>query len=627
MSYTALYRKYRPDTFDEVKGQEHIVTTIRNQIKFNRIGHAYLFCGTRGTGKTTVAKLLAKAVNCEHPVDGSPCEECASCRAIQAGSSLNVVEIDAASNNGVDNIRQINDAVQYSPTQGKYLVYIIDEVHMLSSGAFNALLKTLEEPPAYVIFILATTESHKVLDTIKSRCQRFDFRRISQEVIQRRLKDILTREGIAATDEAVAYIASAADGSMRDSLSILDQCISFNLGEELTYERVLNTIGAVDIDVYMNIAEAIRDDDAGRMLDEIARITLEGRDLTKFTEDFVWFFRNMLFMKLSNGIENAIDLTKENAERIRTLGQDFTETTLMRFLEELQELTAKVRLSSIKRVTLEMGLIKLLKPEMNGDIGALQKRVEELEKREFVSADMLAGVQGATGMTSNSIVCSGASAGVGDTDRLTDTDTALGPGSVSNMAINGSSELGETDGTVAGTGTASSTSYSNGEYTDIDLAELQNPLAEKIKDKVHRTPEEYIRERVEEKKAEARKNYGDALYSDIENLASQWRTKVVPKLGDLYEKQLQMAKVVPYKGETGDVALQIVFEDGLKSTVAYSFISTHLDKISEEASDAIGKKVEVTIQTLSQNEMLERGVQYESLDRYIKKIDFEVEIV
>ena len=295
MSYTALYRKYRPDTFDEVKGQEHIVTTIRNQIKFNRIGHAYLFCGTRGTGKTTVAKLLAKAVNCEHPVDGSPCEECASCRAIQAGSSLNVVEIDAASNNGVDNIRQINDAVQYSPTQGKYLVYIIDEVHMLSSGAFNALLKTLEEPPAYVIFILATTESHKVLDTIKSRCQRFDFRRISQEVIQGRLKDLLTREGIAATDEAVAYIASAADGSMRDSLSILDQCISFNLGEELTYERVLNTIGAVDIDVYMNIAEAIRDDDAGRMLDEIARITLEGRDLTKFTEDVVWFFRNMLF--------------------------------------------------------------------------------------------------------------------------------------------------------------------------------------------------------------------------------------------------------------------------------------------------------------------------------------------
>ena len=239
MSYTALYRKYRPSEFEDVKGQDHIVTTLKNQIKADRIGHAYLFCGTRGTGKTTVAKIFAKAVNCEHPVDGSPCGECQSCKAIAAGSSMNVIEIDAASNNGVENIRQIREEVSYSPTQGKYKVYIIDEVHMLSIGAFNALLKTLEEPPSYVIFILATTESHKIPITILSRCQKYDFRRISIETISARLIDLLEQEGVEAEEKAVRYVAKAGDGSMRDALSLLDQCIAFYLGEPLTYDHVL----------------------------------------------------------------------------------------------------------------------------------------------------------------------------------------------------------------------------------------------------------------------------------------------------------------------------------------------------------------------------------------------------
>ena len=243
MSYTALYRKYRPSEFEDVKGQDHIVTTLKNQIKADRIGHAYLFCGTRGTGKTTVAKIFAKAVNCEHPVDGSPCGECQSCKAIAAGSSMNVIEIDAASNNGVENIRQIREEVSYSPTQGKYKVYIIDEVHMLSIGAFNALLKTLEEPPSYVIFILATTESHKIPITILSRCQKYDFRRISIETISARLMDLLEQEGVEAEEKAVRYVAKAGDGSMRDALSLLDQCIAFYLGEPLTYDHVLEVSG------------------------------------------------------------------------------------------------------------------------------------------------------------------------------------------------------------------------------------------------------------------------------------------------------------------------------------------------------------------------------------------------
>ena len=238
MSYTALYRKFRPQEFEDVRGQEHIVTTLKNQIQADRIGHAYLFCGTRGTGKTTIAKIFAKAANCERPVGGSPCGECRSCLAIAAGGSMNVIEIDAASNNGVDNIREIREEVAYSPAKGKYKVYIIDEVHMLSIGAFNALLKTLEEPPAYVIFILATTEAHKIPITILSRCQRYDFKRISIDEISSRLAELMGKEQVEAEERAIRYIAKAADGSMRDALSLLDQCIAFYLGQKLTYDQI-----------------------------------------------------------------------------------------------------------------------------------------------------------------------------------------------------------------------------------------------------------------------------------------------------------------------------------------------------------------------------------------------------
>ena len=248
MSYTALYRKFRPDEFEDVKGQDAIVRTLKNQINADRIGHAYLFCGTRGTGKTTVAKIFAKAVNCEHPVDGSPCGECAMCKSIAAGTSM--IEIDAASNNGVDNIREIREEVTYRPTEGKYKVYIIDEVHMLSIGAFNALLKTLEEPPEYVIFILATTEAHKIPITILSRCQRYDFKRISIETIAARLRELIDKEGWDVEDKAVRYIAKMADGSMRDSLSLLDQCAAFYMNETLTYDHVLEVLGAVDTEEF-----------------------------------------------------------------------------------------------------------------------------------------------------------------------------------------------------------------------------------------------------------------------------------------------------------------------------------------------------------------------------------------
>ncbi|MCM1287856.1 MAG: DNA polymerase III subunit gamma/tau [Clostridium sp.] len=379
MSYMALYRKWRPDEFQEVKGQEHIVTTLRNQIKHDRIGHAYLFCGTRGTGKTTIAKLMAKAVNCENPIDGSPCNECASCKAIAAGNSMNVIEIDAASNNGVDNIRQINGAVQYSPTQGKYLVYIIDEVHMLSKGAFNALLKTLEEPPEYVIFILATTESHMIPATILSRCQRYDFRRISIETITDRLAELLERENVRATREALAYVAKAADGSMRDALSILDQCIAFHLGEELTYDSVLETIGAVDIEIYMKLMSAIVSGDTLTAVTIIDDAVWQGKDLTQIVNEFTSFVRNVLVLKMNPAM--TVDVTSENVPRLLELGADLSQEYLINYINILQEAASKINRATTKRIVLEVAVIKMCKPQMQQGYAAMEKRIEELEKR------------------------------------------------------------------------------------------------------------------------------------------------------------------------------------------------------------------------------------------------------
>ena len=285
MSYVALYRKARPSVFDDVKGQDHIVTTLKNQVMAGRIQHAYLFCGTRGTGKTSIAKIMAKVVNCENPINGNPCNECASCRQIAAGNSMNVIEIDAASNNGVDNIREIVEEVRYRPTQGKYKVYIIDEVHMLSQGAFNALLKTLEEPPSYVVFILATTEVGKIPVTILSRCQRYDFHRIDAATLVSRMRELVQKEGVEAEERALQFVARSADGSMRDALSRLDQCVAFDMGEKITYEKALKALGAVDTDVFASLTASIIQGDAGAAVLTFAQMMERGREAGQFVSD------------------------------------------------------------------------------------------------------------------------------------------------------------------------------------------------------------------------------------------------------------------------------------------------------------------------------------------------------
>ncbi len=399
MPYVALYRKFRPPTFDDVKGQDHIVTTLKNQILSDRLGHAYLFCGTRGTGKTSVAKILARAVNCEHPVDGNPCGECETCKAIAEGRCMDVVEIDAASNNGVDSIREIIDEVSYSPTQGRKKVYIIDEVHMLSTGAFNALLKTLEEPPSYVIFILATTEVQKIPITILSRCQRYDFHRITIDTITDRLREVTTAENIDTEDRALRYVARAADGSMRDSLSLLDQCIAFNYGEKLTYDRVLSVLGAVDTEVFGRFFNYLNEQNTEGVLNLFAEIVMQGRELTQFVSDFVWYLRNLMLSHGGDNLEDIIDVSSEKLEELRTQAQSVPLDTILRYITIFSELSSQIRYAAQKRILIEMTLIRMCRPQMDATPGApagsaeMEDRLSRLEQQVEKNQSTLRGIR------------------------------------------------------------------------------------------------------------------------------------------------------------------------------------------------------------------------------------------
>ncbi|MDW2796978.1 DNA polymerase III subunit gamma/tau [Clostridium boliviensis] len=396
MSYTALYRKWRPSSFVDVKGQDHIVQTLKNQIISQRIGHAYLFCGTRGTGKTSIAKIFAKAVNCEQPKDGSPCGECHTCRNIAAGASLNVVEIDAASNNGVENIREIREQVQYPPTEGKYRVYIIDEVHMLSTGAFNALLKTLEEPPSYVIFILATTEVHKIPITVLSRCQRYDFKRITVETITEHLKELTEAEQIRVEEKALTYIAKSADGALRDALSLLDQCIAFHYGELLTYDNVLDVLGAVDITVFGRLFEAVAKNETKECISCLEDMVIQGRELGQFVVDFIWYLRNLLIIKSVDEADNLLDMSSENQIQLRADSALADNETLLRYIRVFSDLSNQLRYASQKRVLIEVALIKLTRPQMEQNYDSILQRLKSIEQQLESGTFLQKGEEGAS---------------------------------------------------------------------------------------------------------------------------------------------------------------------------------------------------------------------------------------
>lgn len=375
MSYTALYRKFRPDNFDDVKGQDHIVTTLTNQIKHNRIGHAYLFCGTRGTGKTTVAKILAKAVNCQHPVNGSPCGECEMCKAIQAGTSMNVIEIDAASNNGVDNIREIREEVAYRPTEGNYKVYIIDEVHMLSTGAFNALLKTLEEPTENVVFILATTELHKIPATILSRVQRFEFKSIKQGAIKEHLASILEKEGLTFDDEALTIISRRAEGGMRDALSILDQALSLSADNNVSQSVAEEITGSIGLTALDSFVASVRNQDTTKALSNLETLFDNGKSMSRFATDLLEYFRDLLIVKAGGENSHHSPLFEENL----SLEQD----RLFQLIDLVTSALPEIKTGTHPKIYAEMLTIKLTETsaQVRQDIPAnLQEELDSLRR-------------------------------------------------------------------------------------------------------------------------------------------------------------------------------------------------------------------------------------------------------
>ncbi|MDB2103816.1 DNA polymerase III subunit gamma/tau [Clostridium paraputrificum] len=379
MAYTALYREWRPKNFEDVVGQEHITTTLKNQIQNDRIAHAYLFCGTRGTGKTSTAKVMAKALNCLNPVNGEPCNECEMCKKINDGLAIDVTELDAASNNGVDKIRDIIDDAKYPPQEARFKVYIMDEVHMLSMGAVNAFLKTLEEPPANVIFILATTDPQKLPITILSRCQRFDFKRISKSDISDRLRKIVGAQGVLADEKSLELISRVSDGAMRDALSILDQAIAMGDGS-VNYDSVVGMLGLVTNEYLFNITSAIIERNIQKAMNIIEEVVYAGKDINLFIKDLTGHFRNLLMAKVTNNPEEVLDMSMENINLIKEQGSRIRVEEIMRDIRILQEAEGNAKISKQARLYLELATIKMCKIEYDTSSEVILARINRLEE-------------------------------------------------------------------------------------------------------------------------------------------------------------------------------------------------------------------------------------------------------
>ncbi len=378
MAYLALYRRYRPSTFDNLLGQEHIVKTLVNQIKSDRLGHAYLFTGTRGTGKTSAAKIFAKAINCISPINGSPCGECEVCRALSDPSNIDVLEIDAASNNGVNEIRDLREKVQYPPVSCRYKVYIIDEVHMLTGAAFNALLKTLEEPPKHVVFILATTEVHKIPATILSRCMRFDFRLVSTETIAQLISRIYDEQGKKYEKEAVFAIAKAGEGSIRDALSVADIALSCNSGT-LTYEDVLNVLGSSNEELVIQFISALIDGDSGAVLQITDNLSGLGKSMGLLIKDVSATVRDLLVVKTCSSANNILMLPEVRFNQMKTVAEKTNEERLLRILQIFAEAENSLKFTNNPRIVFETAAVKASRPDSDYSVDALLARIKALE--------------------------------------------------------------------------------------------------------------------------------------------------------------------------------------------------------------------------------------------------------
>ena len=377
--HKALYRSYRPKVFKDVVGQEHIIRTLKNQIQNNNVGHAYLFCGTRGTGKTSTAKIFARALNCQNSINEEPCNECESCKDVLNENTMDVIEIDAASNNSVDDIREIRENVKYTPAKCRYKVYIIDEVHMLSQGAFNALLKTLEEPPSYVIFILATTEPHKIPATILSRCQRFDFKRVTVKDMTTRMKEICDDIDVEVDERALNLIARNSQGALRDALSILDQCISFS-DNNIDYTDVVDLLGTVNIEQLFGMAEYIIKEDTKKCIEILNEFVIWGKDIKNLIDDLVDHFRNLMVCKVSNDLDEIISLPEEIIEKLKTQADLIEINDIIRIINILSSAQDTMKISSNPRVLAEISIMKLSQPMFDDSKESLLKRISNLEE-------------------------------------------------------------------------------------------------------------------------------------------------------------------------------------------------------------------------------------------------------
>lgn len=379
MAYKALYREWRPKIFEDIIGQEHVTTTLKNQILTNRIAHAYLFCGTRGTGKTSTSKVFAKALNCLNPQDGEPCNECEMCVKINEGLAIDISEMDAASRNKVENMRDIIDEVQYPPQEAKYKIYILDEVHMLTTGAVNAFLKTLEEPPSNVIFILATTDPQKLPITILSRCQRFDFKRISNNHMVNRLRKIVKEKGVFADDKSLALICRVSDGAMRDALSILDQSISMGDGK-VDYDELVSMLGLVTNDHLLKITDAVIEKNIEKTMRVIEDIVFSGKDMSLFIKDLTSHFRNLLMIKVTNNPEEVLDMSEENIELVKGQGERLRIEEIMRDIRILQECEESSKVSKQARLYMELAAIKMCKIEYDTSKEVIISRINRIEE-------------------------------------------------------------------------------------------------------------------------------------------------------------------------------------------------------------------------------------------------------
>ena len=385
MAYQAIYRKWRPLVFEDVVGQEHITGTLENELITGKVAHAYLFCGTRGTGKTTTAKILSRAVNCQNrEKNGNPCNECDSCKGILSGTVMDVIEIDAASNNGVDNIRELRDEILYTPASVKYKVYIIDEVHMLSTGAFNALLKTLEEPPSHAIFILATTEPHKIPATIHSRCQRFDFRRISNRHIAGRIGEIVKKDGIDITPDAIDMVAALGDGSMRDALSILDQCSG--IPGKISKSDIENLAGVTGSEAIRTFGDALIRADMACAVENAEKAISRGCDIVNLTEELLEFFRDLLITKISSSASEILDKSEEELKFIADLSGRASEEMLIHAIKTLSDTLSVCKWAARPRVILECAIVKICRPELDCNNDAFAKRIKKLESAVFLAS-------------------------------------------------------------------------------------------------------------------------------------------------------------------------------------------------------------------------------------------------